>query len=178
MPFDANSPSLVAKDLLDPTNLTEPSIQLMTILDVKDIRISDVTTDVISFIKQSSDIIDNHYPGRVVRLVVCNAPTWFWSVWTFIQRVLPEAVRKKIIILNDVAGLDKIIAADQRPVSYGGSSSELGTSPEHKEFLSIAENWRNLALVKTEPPSPTPRKDSGKICLYLEKIVLFVVFNW
>ena len=25
-------------------------------------------------------IMDNYYPGRVARLVVCNAPTWFYSV--------------------------------------------------------------------------------------------------
>ena len=24
--------------------------------------------------------MDNYYPGRVARLVVCNAPTWFYSV--------------------------------------------------------------------------------------------------
>jgi len=145
--FDINCQSMVAKDLLDPAYLTEPCVQLMTIIDVKDIRISDVSTDVVSFIKQSSDIIDHHYPGRVVRLVVCNAPTWFWSVWTMIQRVLPEAVRKKIVILNDVAGLDKFIAADQRPVLYGGTGLELGSSPEHLEFLSIAESWRNIPAI-------------------------------
>jgi hypothetical protein len=64
-----------------------------------------------------------------------------------IQRVLPEAVRKKIVILNDVAGLDKFIAADQRPVLYGGTGLELGSSPEHLEFLSIAESWRNIPAI-------------------------------
>jgi threonine dehydrogenase-like Zn-dependent dehydrogenase len=133
----------------------------MTVLDVKDIRVSDVTTDVISFIKQSSDLIDNYYPGRVVRLVVCNAPTWFWSVWTMISRVLPESVRKKIVILNDVAGLEPIISASQRPVAYGGTSSDLGTSPEHLEFISIGERWKSNAIVQASEPV-VQRKEKGK----------------
>jgi hypothetical protein len=41
--------------------------QVMTVLDVKDIRFMDITSDVISFIKQSADIMDNYYPGRVRR---------------------------------------------------------------------------------------------------------------
>jgi len=144
---------MVAKDLLDPEYLTGPCVQLMTIIDVKGIRMSDVSSSVLSFIKQSSNIIDNYYPGRVVRLVVCNAPSWFSSVWTMIQRVLPEAVRKKIVILNDVAGLDKVIAADQRPVSYGGTGVDLGSSVEHLEFLSIAKSWPDIsaAVASTDP---------------------------
>lgn len=41
-----------------------PMGRMMTILDVKGVGLSDITTDVISFIKQSSEIMDNYYPGK------------------------------------------------------------------------------------------------------------------
>jgi hypothetical protein len=43
----------------------------MTVLDVKGVSVSDITTDVISFIKQSSYIMDNYYPGSYVYKFIC-----------------------------------------------------------------------------------------------------------
>ena len=40
-----------------------PMGKMMTVLDVKGVSVSDITTDVISFIKQSTEIMDNYYPG-------------------------------------------------------------------------------------------------------------------
>jgi hypothetical protein len=45
-----------------------PMGRMMTVLDVKGISISDITTDVISFIGQSSEIMDNYYPGKCLLL--------------------------------------------------------------------------------------------------------------
>ena len=40
-----------------------PMGRMMTVLDVKGVSMSDITSDVISFIRQSSEIMDNYYPG-------------------------------------------------------------------------------------------------------------------
>ena len=45
-----------------------PMGRMMTVLDVKGIKISDITTDVISFIGQSSEIMDNYYPGKCLTI--------------------------------------------------------------------------------------------------------------
>lgn len=37
--------------------------RMMTVLDVKGVSVSDITGDVIAFIKQSSEIMDSYYPG-------------------------------------------------------------------------------------------------------------------
>ena len=42
---------------------------MMTVLDVQGVKMSDITTDVIRFIQQSSEIMDNYYPNRYVRTV-------------------------------------------------------------------------------------------------------------
>ena len=150
LPFNPDSDSMVSSDELNKEYHNEECVKLMTILDVKDIKITDITTDVISFIKQSSDIVDNYYPGRVVRLIVVNAPTWFWSVWSMISRVLPDSVKKKIVIMNDTAGLENYISSGQRSRAYGGNGPDLGQSPEHLEFLSIAEHWaKNYSSLKS-----------------------------
>lgn len=36
---------------------------MMTVLDVKGVSVSDFTSDVIAFIKESTEIMDNYYPG-------------------------------------------------------------------------------------------------------------------
>jgi hypothetical protein len=51
--------------------------------------------------------------------------------------VLPESVKKKIDMVGGTGGLEKYIAADQRPPCYGGTSVELGRSEEHLEFVKI-----------------------------------------
>ena len=45
-----------------------PMGRMMTVLDVKGVSISDITTDVISFIGQSSEIMDNYYPGKCLSI--------------------------------------------------------------------------------------------------------------
>lgn len=119
----------------------EQQHKMMTVLDVKGISVADITTDVMSFIRQSGEIMDTHYPAVVQRLVICNAPQWFYSVWTFLARVLPDSVRKKIVIIHDAQGLDKFIAPEQRPEAYGGTGRALGQAEEHLGFLRLAEDW-------------------------------------
>jgi hypothetical protein len=122
--------------------------KLMTVLDVKGIRIADITVDVISFIKKSSEIIDSHFPFRVQRLVICNAPSWFSSVWTMVARVLPDSVRKKISIIHGVDGLNAVIDPSQRPEEYGGTDVPLGQSPEMLGFVALEKGWREAEAAK------------------------------
>ena len=52
-----NIPQGIASDV-------PPMGRMMTVLDVKGVSMSDITSDVISFIRQSSEIMDNYYPGK------------------------------------------------------------------------------------------------------------------
>ena len=81
------------------------------------------------------------YSGRVARLVICNAPSWFYSVWSMVARVLPESVRKKITIMSGTAGLDEFIHPTQRPVEYGGTDVPLGQAPQQLAFLQLPQSW-------------------------------------
>ena len=80
-------------------------------------------------------------------MVICNAPSWFHSVWSMVARVLPDSVRKKVIIMNGVKGLDEFINPTHRPEEYGGTDVPLGQAPEHLQFLQLAKDWE---LIRTE----------------------------
>lgn len=135
--------------------MKQPIPRLMTVIDVQGISITSVTTQVISFIKKSGEIIDNYYPEQVARLVVCRAPRWFSTIWTVIARVLPEAVQKKVDILYDAKGLDKYIHPSQRPREYGGTDVDLGEWEGHKMFVQISEEWKR----QTDPSIKTDTAD-------------------
>lgn len=45
-------------------NASQRQGQMMTVIDVKGVSVRDITTDVISFIKQSTEIMDSYYPGK------------------------------------------------------------------------------------------------------------------
>ena len=44
--------------------------RMMTVLDVKGVSVSDITGDVIAFIKQSSEIMDSYYPGTYDKIIL------------------------------------------------------------------------------------------------------------
>ena len=117
------------------------SVRLMSVLDVAGISIGDITTDVLKFLRISGQVVDTHYPDLVVRLVICNAPSWFWTIWGMIAQVLPESTRNSIIIMGDAQGLDQYIDPTQRPVEYGGTDVPLGQAPEFVQFCEIARDW-------------------------------------
>ena len=117
--------------------------QIMTVVDVKGVRVSDFRAEVINFIKLSSEAMDSYYPGRVKRLIVCNAPYWFHSVWSMVASVLPDSVNQKIRIIGDVKGLDDVIDPAQRPTDYAGTGGKLGSDPMHLGFLALADAWED-----------------------------------
>lgn len=54
-----------------------PMGRMMTVIDVKGVSVSDISADVISFIKQSSEIMDNYYPGAICSKVVLYCTTLY-----------------------------------------------------------------------------------------------------
>lgn len=137
--------------------------RMMTVIDVDGISISSVTTEVISFIKKSGEVIDNYYPEQVARLVICRAPRWFSTIWTIIARVLPETVQKKVDILYDAKGLDKYIHPSQRSREYGGTDVDLGQSEGHLAFLKLAEAWKLDELSGNEDAGNDKKVKDGKL---------------
>ena len=114
---EGNGPS--RKIALEEVYPASEMAHLISVLDVKGISMGDVTSDVLSFLRQSGEIMDMHYPGVVRRLIIVNAPTWFWTIWSMISRVFSESIRQKISIVGDCKSLDEHIDPAQRPEEFG-----------------------------------------------------------
>lgn len=67
-----------------------------------------------------------------------------------VARVLPDSVRKKVVIMHGVKGLDEFIHPTHRPVEFGGSDVPLGQAPEHLEFLQLAKDWETMRTERGE----------------------------
>lgn len=75
-----------------------------------------------------------------------------------VARVLPESVRKKVVIMHGVKGLDEFILPSNRPEEFGGSDVPLGQAPEHLQFLQLAMDWD---LVRAERGGRGGESESG-----------------
>ena len=109
--------------------------------------------------------MDAYYPGRVSRLVICNAPIWFYSVWSMVARVLPDSVRKKISIIGGCSGLNEFIDPSQRPLEYEGTGMSLYNSPDHLKFVEIGHQWPTQTNSNTSSSSALTTSSSDGLSL-------------
>jgi len=85
------------------------------------------------FVKACAKIAREHYPERVSRVVICNAPQWFQVVWKVVKPwVDPKTVAKVSIVragVETLSALREICDDSQIPESFGGSNKD----PERSE---------------------------------------------
>ena len=78
------------------------------------------------FLRDIAIVDQAHYPERLSTIIVINAPRLVSIVWSFISRFLDQRTREKIHIHSSEADwrpvIDRLIARDQLPDTYGGSS--------------------------------------------------------
>jgi hypothetical protein len=127
-----------------PSDEDEPVTQLMSILDVNGVGFYSISTDVMTFIKISADVMDSHFPNAVVRLAVVNSPSWFYTVWSGIARILPQSVKDKVMFINDMKDLDQFIDPSMRPREYGGTGCNIRESADNKKFLALPSHWEEI----------------------------------
>jgi hypothetical protein len=132
--------------------------QLMPILDVKNVGFYSISADVMTFIKISADVTDSHFPGMVVRMAVVNSPSWFYTVWSGIARVLPESVKEKVMFINDMTDLDQFIEPSMRPPEYGGTGCNLREGADMRGFLDLPAAWAATRAASSEPLLPLEEK--------------------
>lgn len=71
----------------------------LTIVDVKGLGMAQATdARARAFLERVSRIQSDHYPGRLAKMFIINAPGWFAVLWRGIRLVLDERTRRKISI--------------------------------------------------------------------------------
>jgi hypothetical protein len=79
--------------------------------------------NLLPWISRIGQCTQDYYPDLSYKVLICNAPWSFYSVWSVIQTWLPEATKKKIAILdaNYQSTLLENVDEDKLPAFAGGT---------------------------------------------------------
>ncbi|SCU94751.1 LADA_0G10924g1_1 [Lachancea dasiensis] len=128
-----------------------------TILDLKGISIS-AAAQVLSYVREASNIGQNYYPERMGKFYLVNAPFGFSTAFRLFKPFLDPVTVSKIFILGSSyqKELLKQIPAENLPTKFGGKSEvseELGGL-----YLSDVGPWRDQKFIGPEGEAPTAFK--------------------
>ncbi|KAM3163479.1 SEC14 cytosolic factor [Lachancea thermotolerans] len=128
-----------------------------TILDLKGISIS-AAAQVLSYVREASNIGQNYYPERMGKFYLINAPFGFSTAFRLFKPFLDPVTVSKIFILGSSyqKELLKQIPAENLPVKFGGKS-EVDES-QGGLYLSDVGPWRNPKFIGPEGEAPTAFK--------------------
>jgi hypothetical protein len=154
---ELRSQGITANDLLYHCNLNTEFIwnvlspteeaRLVTVLDVAGVGVSVLSGRVISYIQLASEMQFKHYPERSVRIFIVNAPRGFDWTWSYVKKVLPQALADKIKICSMSTTKEQLLEfmdEDQIPTEYCGSSPSdrcvpLGQGPLEVQYRNHIE---------------------------------------
>lgn len=135
----------------------------VVVIDAADWHLGLATSDAYTFIRGMSSTDSDHYPERLGKLIVINAPTALSFAWRIVSGFLDAVTLAKINIYSKksewLPALLSIMNEDQIPLQYGGTSRDL-TPEEALQSMdppSISAPEPPLKEeVSVDPPSATP----------------------
>ncbi|KAJ6004266.1 Sec14 cytosolic factor [Penicillium canescens] len=117
-----------------------------TIMDLKGVGVTSIPS-VYSYVRQTSEILQNYYPERLGKLYLVNAPWGFSSVFSVVKSFLDPVTVNKIYVLgsNYQKELLAQIIPENLPVEFGGTCRCEGGCE-----LSDIGPWQELEWAKPE----------------------------
>ncbi|CAH02216.1 Sec14 [Kluyveromyces lactis] len=124
-----------------------------TILDLKGISISSAA-QVLSYVREASNIGQNYYPERMGKFYLINAPFGFSTAFRLFKPFLDPVTVSKIFILGSSYQKDllKQIPAENLPKKFGGQSEV--SEAEGGLYLSDIGPWREEEYIGPEGEAP------------------------
>jgi hypothetical protein len=153
-----------------------------TIMDLKGVGISRVSS-VYGYLRQASAISQDHYPERLGKLYLINAPWGFSGVWSVVKGFLDPVTVNKIHILGASYQSELLsqVPSENLPIEFGGTClcdggcefSDMG--PWQEKEWARPPKWESqsageqLAATQAPPadkqepaPSDEPAKPTGQ----------------
>ncbi|CAG7989993.1 unnamed protein product [Penicillium olsonii] len=95
-----------------------------TIMDLKGVGITSIPS-VYGYVKQASDISQNHYPERLGKLYLINAPWGFSGAFSAVKNFLDPVTVSKIHVLGSGYQKELLaqVPAENLPTEFGGKCS-------------------------------------------------------
>lgn len=124
-----------------------------TILDLKGISIS-AASQVLSYVREASNIGQNYYPERMGKFYLINAPFGFSTAFRLFKPFLDPVTVSKIFILGSSfkSELLKQIPAENLPVKFGGESEV--SEKDGGLLLADVGPWREQEYIGPEGEAP------------------------
>ena len=130
----------------------------MVVMDVKGAGLSNLSGEVIMYLKQAGDINSAHYPLSIKRAFVVNAPFWLAGAWSGLKGILPDTVQVDLLSESKYPNaLKEFIDEEQIPPEYGGTSPyKLGEHPYEIAMQELAESQERLLADDAEATTSFP----------------------
>jgi hypothetical protein len=138
----------------------------MVVMDLKGCGLSNLSGDVVKYLKRAGEINTRHYPLSMKRAFLINAPFWAAGAFSGLKSLLPESVAVDLLsAANYGAGLREYIDEDQIPPEYGGTSPyPLGEHPYEVEMRNLVDRVKDTSDEDT-PEKQTPAKPPSRITI-------------
>jgi hypothetical protein len=142
-----------------------------TIMDLKGVGITKVPS-VYGYVRQASAISQDHYPERLGKLYLINAPWGFSGVWSVVRGFLDPVTVDKIHILgyNYQSELLAQVPKENLPIEFGGTCecdggcefSDMG--PWQEEEYTKPPKWQTQAADTNQSATQAPptEKEQGE----------------
>jgi hypothetical protein len=62
----------------------------ITVIDIEQVKMSDVAGESLDFVRKSVAIANQHYPERAHVIFLVNVPSWFSFVWRLVKPLVHE----------------------------------------------------------------------------------------
>ncbi|KAG2448916.1 hypothetical protein HYH02_006264 [Chlamydomonas schloesseri] len=137
------------------------------IVDVKGLRLSQLTSDTLRFFQRVAKMDQDHYPEMLAHVAVVNAPPVFRLVWGMVRRFLEPRTQAKIQILgpNYLAALEQWIAPEHIPpllAREGAAAAAAAAGQQHAHAHHPPHLWRRHSSgVSEEHAAPTARLEEA-----------------
>lgn len=113
-----------------------------TIMDLRNMRMGQVTKDFLAFMRAIADVDKAQYPETLGRMIIINAPSVFPFVWRMVRVWLDPDVAAKIQVMGDEREwgpvLLALVGSKALPSTYGGSGPALdGKEHPYSEYMEL-----------------------------------------
>jgi hypothetical protein len=131
-------------------NTPMPNGKFIRVYDVTGMGLTDVADKEGMTIGQGMmQVLEQHYPERMHKALVVNAPRWFSAVWKVVAPLLDPSTAQKIQIFSNrqdaLAALLEELDGDQIPKDLGGEGSNdiWYNNPLEKEMFAYVDKVNN-----------------------------------
>ncbi|KAL0037273.1 hypothetical protein WJX79_009391 [Trebouxia sp. C0005] len=88
------------------------------------------------------DLLQNHYPERLGKLWMYEAPTMFWTLWHLVSPFIDPETKQKVVFVNSksaISEFQKAIDPSVLPTDYGGQAELIPLQVYVKDHLPKTE---------------------------------------